>query len=53
MVAAVIAIWFFFYNKPVSAPVSTPDDITQEIDNIDLGNLDNEFQEIDQGLNQL
>jgi len=55
-----VGVWYWWSRKtvpPQPTPPSTKEDstltINQELEGIDIGNLDKEFQEIDQDLNSL
>lgn len=46
-------VWSSVGQTPVIAPADSTQAITQDLDGIDLGDLDKEFQDIEEGLNQL
>ncbi len=58
IVLAVIAlaiwlVWSSVGQTPAVAPSDSPEAIAQELNGIDLGDLDKEFQDVEAGLNQL
>ena len=59
IVVVVLTIWFFVYKPmPLEAPgildiTDTAEVITKDLEDVDISNLDMEFQAVDEELNQL
>lgn len=54
IVAAVLVYWFWFRQSKTEILLDTgSNDINQELQRVDTNNLDSDFKEIDQDLNNL
>lgn len=57
IVVVAAAVWFYKNKKSdeilAPAPEANSAEVVKEVENIDIGNIDKEFEEIDQELNGL